>query len=282
METLRGSYLSEMDRVVRDIQAGGGSQPLVIRYRWSTKSLLVGQSDASFQNSGCLGQHQSESWSKAMKRVAEIENNEDLSEEERDRQVEDVLNNQETRLKPLLSFVMMEVQCPSKVDLEKKEAGADAIDLEACLYSWSCTASNYVATSSYQAEGASLARFAPEYLFIQSKLSCLRIYLSLVYSLDNCGLVRRLNRRSGIKDASDFRHVCVIKQHLQQSGGHLAFVSDRLMIADFLNKKLSRKGHKYVIFNKVKSGWLRVWQSGDKRGTSLLTTLGTQFQWERF
>lgn len=44
---LKGSYLKEVDKRVKEIQAGV-VPPLCIRYRYSRETVLVGESDASF------------------------------------------------------------------------------------------------------------------------------------------------------------------------------------------------------------------------------------------
>lgn len=54
--------------------------------------MLLGESDASFQNSFALGDVMSESWSKCMARIAEVEGG-DWSDEEKNSKIENLLEN---------------------------------------------------------------------------------------------------------------------------------------------------------------------------------------------
>lgn len=139
-----------------------------------------------------------------------------------------------------------------------------------------------MANSSYAAESASLAQHGCEYLFVQAKLALFRIYLPVVAALDNIGLCKRLSRRAGIKDANDFKHVMRVKELVDSEALNLAFCSDKMMLADYINKRTTRRGEKAQAFRALKRGFLKIYSKGDKKNSNLLQVIGNKYTWERF
>lgn len=217
-----------------------------------------------------------ESWAKCIAKITEIEGG-DLDAEEKNSKIEQLLENQASKIKPLLSFLVLECEIP-----KEESVGNESVILEASLYNWGVHASNYIANSSYAAESASLARHGCEYLFVQAKLAIFRIYLSVVAALDNVGLCKRLSRRSGIKDAHDFHHVMKVKELVDTEALSLAFISDKLMLADYVNKRTTRNGEKAQAFRGLKRGFLKAYAKGDKKGSNLMQVIGKKYTWERF